>query len=170
MLLCVAVLRCNIIVRHFPLFYEGLSDIVLSQSLPVDNLRVVTDCVCPGDVVMYECTVCGGESTLTVWEGSGFRDCGSREIILSHPNSPGTISGICNNGEIIGHVLSAENGCYTSQLNVTFNDQLQNSTVICSADNGTHSSEIGRLMLSRNSGMFHNLSTVFNYTYNNIEY
>lgn len=156
-----------LIVHHFrPFFFfflankhEGLYDIVLSQSLPVENLRVVTDCVCPGDMVTYECTVCGGESALTVWSGSGFRDCGSGEIILSHPNSPGTKSGICNNGEITGHVLSAENGCYTSKLNVTFNDQLQNSTVICSADDGRHSNEIGRLMLSRNTGIF--LITLF---------
>ena len=104
-------------------------------------------------MVTYECTVCGGERTLTVWSGSGFR-CASGEIILSHPNTMGTTSGTCNNGEIIGHVLSAENGCYTSQLNITFNNQLQSSTVICSADNGTHSSEIGRQVLSRNTGIF----------------
>ena len=133
------------------LTFVGHDDVVLSQ---VEMLRAVTDCVCSGDVVTYECNVCGGNATVTVWSGSGFQ-CASNEIILSHRDFEGTgsESGVCNNREIVGQIEFAENECYLSQLNVTFNDQLQDSTVICSVDNGTFSSEIGRKVLRRSTGM-----------------
>lgn len=60
--------------------HAGLCDIVLS-ALQAENLHAITDCVCPGDVVTYECTVCGG--LVTVWGGSAFQ-CAKQEIILSN--------------------------------------------------------------------------------------
>ena len=33
-------------------------------------------------------------------------------------------SGVYNDGAIVGHGISAENDCYTSQLNITFTDGL----------------------------------------------
>ena len=131
--------------------FLGHDDIVLSQ---VEMLRAVTDCVCSGDVVTYECNVCGGNATLTVWSGSGFQ-CESNEILLSHRDfeRTGSESGVCNNGEIVGQIESAEKKCYLSQLNITFSDELQDSTVVCSVDNGTVSSQIDRKVLQRSTGM-----------------
>ena len=102
---------------------------------------------------MYEGNVCGGNATFTVWSGSVFQ-CTSGEITLSHSDfeRTGNVSGVCNEGKIVGRIESAKNECYLSQLNVTFSDELQNRTVVCSVDNGTHASEIGSAVLNRSTG------------------
>lgn len=121
-------------------------------SLQAENFHAITDCVCPGDVVTYECTVCGGR--VTVWGGSAFQ-CANQEILLSNRNfGTSGASGVCNDGAIVGRGISAENDCYTSQLNITFTDGLQNSTIVCSVDNGTYSRAIGRDLLRKSTGKY----------------
>ena len=122
------------------------------SSRPIENLHTITDCVCSNDVVTYECTICGGFAT--VWEGSAF-DCPSQEITLPNNNfgTPQAV-GVCNNGRIVARGLSMENGCYTSQLNVTFDAGLQFRAVICSADNGTHTREVGHDVLHASTGSY----------------
>ena len=119
-----------------------------------NSFDAITECVCPQDVITYECTVCGG--LLTVWEGSLF-ECASGQIILTNSEFgiPGAAFGVCNNGAVVGRGLSIEDGCYTSQLNVTFDARLQGRVVRCSVDDGTLSSEVGRDILSMSTGMHH---------------
>ena len=94
-------------------------------------------------MVTYECTVCGENDTITVWEESALQ-CPTGEITLTNRNFETTGAfRACNNGRIVAHGLSVENGCYTSQLNITFDAGLQGSSIACSVDNGTHSREIG---------------------------
>lgn len=113
----------------------------------------MTDCVCPGDVVTFECTVCSGIAAVTVWTGSGFQ-C-TNDILLRHSNfeRTGNESKICNDGQVVGRIESAQSGCFISKLNVTYTDALQNSTVECSADNGTVARKIGSEVLNRSTGM-----------------
>ena len=77
---------------------------------------------------------------MTVWGGNGFQ-CSSGEILIEHRNFITT--GECNNGRIVARGIRVENGCYTSQLNVTFDAGLQDSSIVCSVDNGTYSRQVG---------------------------
>ena len=47
-----------------------------------------------------------------------------------------------------------DNGCYTSQLNVTFDAGLQSHIVICSSDNRTHTREVGHEVLHASTGSY----------------
>ena len=116
-----------------------------------NNFRTINDCLCPEDVVLYECTVCGGLAT--VWEGSAFQ-CLSGEITLTHSDfgTPNAF-GVCNGGALIGRGLSVDNGCYISRLNVTFSAQLQGTTVSCSVDDGRIATKIASTVLNTSTGI-----------------
>ena len=59
---------------------------------------------------------------------------------------------VCNGGTVTAHG-SVEDGCLTSQLNITFSATLQGRTVICSVDNGTHASQVGIDVLALSTGI-----------------
>ena len=93
------------------------------------------NCSCLGDTLTFECTVMSELGT--IWRGSAF-NCSSsdheiyllRRDYLSHAS-------VCNNGMIRGRVVQLEEMIYTSQLNVTFNPGLTETTVECASDNGS---------------------------------
>ena len=93
-------------------------------------------CVCPGDKVIYRCTIQGEETGATIWTGSAFRGCQQDEILLQHslflPTS-GPI-GTCNNEDIVGHSLGVQGNNYTSQLNVTVTQDTAGKTITCAYD------------------------------------
>ena len=97
----------------------------------------LNNCVCPGDVLIYECTIAGGGATL--WKGSAF-DCPSvsNEIILRHSEFESE-NGNCNNEAItadsIGSTMVRNNlTCYTSRLNVTVSNEMNSRTIKCIHD------------------------------------
>ena len=59
----------------------------------------------------------------------------------------------CNGGTVAVHGISAENGCFTSQLDIVFDTGFQGRTVRCLVDNGTHASEIGSDVLTLSIGI-----------------
>ena len=122
------------------------------SSLPENTFRPITNCTCPQDVVIYECTVC---DLATAWEGTALGSCSGGEVALTSRDFMAPIMTIiCSGGRVAARGISVKDGCFTSQLNVTFNaTALQGTTVRCSADNGTHSSEVGRAMLTRSTGI-----------------
>ena len=78
-------------------------------------------CLCPGDVVIYECTVVGGITT--VWKGSIVDNLCQKsdyELRLIHEcyNSSEGTHGSCGYGSILGRSVGFENNSYTSQLHV----------------------------------------------------
>ena len=93
-------------------------------------------CVCPGDILAYQCTVMGGSGGATVWIGTAL-DCPSEEIILLHQHfteSGGTIRS-CNNSETtVPQSPYVQDDFYTSQLNVTIELDIAGKTVICVYD------------------------------------
>ena len=98
----------------------------------------ISGCVCPGDILTYECTVMGG--TATVWTGIAF-NCSrfsSTEIVLLHSRfiSANGTSFICNNGAIVVGGLSVDGNNYTSQLNVTVTPETIGKTIECHYDDG----------------------------------
>lgn len=91
---------------------------------------------CPGDALMYTCTIIGGGST--IWSGTAF-DCESKsdEIILRHSQFVSGTSGNCNNGAITARSLGRADTCYSSQLNLTFSSALNNKTIQCAYSSET---------------------------------
>ena len=97
---------------------------------------------------MLECTVLStfdheGEST--VWKGKFFRECSGTQsdIVLLHNRftvgSGAPNSTICNNGSVIGQILSVdpENATYTSRLIVVVNSGMIGQSISCEYDNGS---------------------------------
>jgi hypothetical protein len=106
------------------------------------NVGSINGCVCPDDTLTYECTVAAGSSTggtSTVWTGNAFICPPQNEIVLVHSRfeSANGISHSCNNGAIVGRILSVEDNNYTSQLNVTVIPNTAGKTITCIGDNGS---------------------------------
>ena len=90
----------------------------------------ITDCICPGYSVTYECTVIGGLGT--VWRGTAFNSCG--EIFLLHDRFGENYTKTCNNGEISGGSLGVFGSFYVSQLSVKVRFSSIGKTVQCAHD------------------------------------
>ena len=100
------------------------------------NVALTSGCVCPGDTLIYECTVTGGVAT--IWTGSAL-DCNHlKEIVLLHNRFLDGIAGSCNNGAIVVRSLSVQGDNYTSQLNVTVTSDTAGKTIECASDNGVN--------------------------------
>ena len=112
-------------------------------------------CLCPGDVVVYECTVSGGEgdaATIIIWRGGAFNcERSPNEITLLYNSHSLTenVSQFCNNGDIIARSVKVENTnyglSYTSQLHVSLISDLINSWIECVYDNGFNEALVGSL-------------------------
>ena len=88
------------------------------------------DCICPEDVVAFDCSVSGGLAT--IWRGSIFNCPNSgNQIILRHRNFENGVSGGCNDGEIVAYGSEITNKSYSSQLYVTVSPEMHNGTVEC---------------------------------------
>ena len=110
----------------------------------LDQLVVVSECVCPGRELRLECTVVGIGST--VWSGTAFNCSGQarNEILLRHTQFESGVVGQCNNGMIIGHshyrTFDGPNSTFTSQLIIQLpslnatNNTLEGKTVECIYD------------------------------------
>ena len=102
------------------------------------------NCACPGDIVMYECTVTSDYGGLTVWMGDFFCcSSGSLALELIHSQFNYERSGqasytwICNDGNKAARIISAENGNFTSHLNLTLTSDIVGKAIECAYDNGT---------------------------------
>ena len=88
-------------------------------------------CACSGEVLTYTCTIDGGNAT--IWGGSAF-DCAGNAIELTHLSFANGTSGKCNNGAILVQSVKVDKTFYTSKLNVTVSNGLDDKTVTCSSD------------------------------------
>lgn len=112
---------------------------LLAKGIP--QLTAKSDCLCPGQQALFECTIFGQGTT--VWQGSGFH-CNSDEIQLLHiTNQFEGVTNICNDGAIVARGVSAIGSCYTSQLNVTLDQGSNGTTIRCSYDDGSGTIDIG---------------------------
>ena len=93
-----------------------------------------SDCVCPGDILTYKCTIMSSFFGATVWTGGALSST-CPYIFLLH-NRFHSIKQ-CDNGTIVARSLSVEGNNYTSQLNVTITPNIIGKTVVCGYDNGT---------------------------------
>ena len=90
------------------------------------------DCTCDGHSQIYECTVSGGG--LTIWQGSAF-DCeqNHNRVLLRHSAyATKKAVGDCNGGAIMASSIGiSNNDYYTSILNITVGQEMNNETVEC---------------------------------------
>ena len=96
----------------------------------------MNECVCPGDKLIYRCTVQGDATGATVWKGTAFSGRPQDEILLHHRHftSTGGSTGTCNNGDTVGRSLGVQGNNYTSQLNVTITPDTAGKTIMCAYD------------------------------------
>lgn len=113
----------------------------MAQSESELNPGTTNGCVCPGDILTYNCTVHGSPGGFTVWTGTAF-DCPGNEIVLRHNLYLSTF-GTCNSGGIVARGIGVEGNKYTSQLhiNVTSDFSGKTSTVECIYDNGASTNQ-----------------------------
>lgn len=93
------------------------------------------ECVCPGDRILYECSIFGVGST--VWNGTLFYcPAQNNEICLLH-SSFDEMTMYCNttNRSVAVHAIKSENLCFTSQLTFSADAGVNQSTVTCVHDN-----------------------------------
>ena len=105
------------------------------------------DCVCQGSTLVYECNFTLG-ATL-VFKGSAL-DCPSTDneiTFVQRQNYNQSVIRSCNDGAIVAETV-IDSSIVSSRLNVTLNNKVMNQTsIICSVDNGTDVMDIGRLFL-----------------------
>ena len=103
------------------------------------------NCLCPGDVVTYECTVVGDYGGITIWMGDFFSCLADSQVIelvhsqliTNRPEGKAFNARTCNDGNIVGRIVRVENGRYISQLNVTLTSDIVGKSIECAYDNGT---------------------------------
>lgn len=101
------------------------------------RLVQLTDCVCLGYEVTYECTVCGDGALATLWSGSLF-ECLGGKITLRHSQFENSTSGECNSGTVIARSSGVDMDCHISQLTLlNLTQSYHNYTVKCSYINNT---------------------------------
>jgi hypothetical protein len=113
-----------------------------------------SDCVCPGDDQIYECTVVGGLGGITVWRGTAFNCEVGAAINLLHSQfvSEEGAFGNCNGGAIRGKSLRIENNKYISQLVVTLSSDMSDESIECVYDNGRTITPIGNFSIDLITG------------------
>ena len=120
-------------------------------------------CSCPGEFLVFTCTVVGGGVTL--WRGTAFNCPSDNEIILRHSQYvSGGASGECNGGAITGQGLqNVVNNHFISQLNITLSAALNGRSVECAYNDGQQTSRIGIFTLTIITGNNNHLNTFFFY-------
>ena len=111
---------------------------------------ITNDCACPGQTIVLECTVLATSENAggsTVWNGDFFRGCDSADTsvtLLHNRFTTVTASGAsnsitCNNGSIIGQILSVdpENVTYISQLTVIVGLEMIGQNISCEYDSSS---------------------------------
>jgi hypothetical protein len=121
-------------------------------SSSIENALVpISNCMCEGHDQVYECRVTG--SGATVWRGSAFNcDDTGNEIILLYSRF-GTAE-VCNDGAIIGRIISVENDTYVSQLTVVVSAKMTGKSINCFHDGPAGAPEelIGSSVLTLTTG------------------
>ena len=111
-----------------------------------DRLQLLNNggCNCPGESLIYQCTVLGERGGTTVWEGTAF-NCTSHEISLLHSTYEPNEGAYGDCGDITGKILRVNTNtvdsdnsteCYISQLIVPNSVDVAEKSIMCLYDDG----------------------------------
>ena len=111
-------------------------------------------CICPGDMLQFNCTAVG--SGVTIWTGSAFTRIMCSSISLNHIQFQANIDFgqllFCPDMKVSVRPLSVINDCYTSQLTLpSVIAEFNGSTVICYHDTD-QTNEIGTYTIMYTTG------------------
>ena len=107
-----------------------------------DNYLAITpeSCTCPGDVLVFECTVDGDGGTF--WQGAALQECLQNRILIRHSQFRGNghtdVNSCGASGTIVVRTISAVNNSFTTQLTIIVNQQLNGGTIECTSDSGRY--------------------------------
>lgn len=98
--------------------------------------------VCPGRIIMFECTVNGSLGDSTVWQGTALSDCeDNNEITLPHIRFENGTLRQCKNGSITGRSMrvddyntSSNYSLYVSQLVIVVQPEMIGKSIKCVHD------------------------------------
>ena len=108
------------------------------------GLLVVSECVCSGFNVTYECTTIGPGST--VWVLGDSQEC---EILLRHSQfASQTAVGRCMNGAVVGRGLQVDGNVFISRLSVLASTYLNGRIITCEYNDGASQRVIGNSTLT----------------------
>ena len=128
------------------LYYEG------STRTGANKIVQMSDCVCLGHNVTFECTVCGDGAT--VWSGTLLHDaCEPDTFVLRHNSFESGLE--CNNLAIRSTRISLDNNghqYFTSQLSFVANSSHDNKTVVCSHQSGPNETIINNVSIAITRG------------------
>ena len=139
------------------------------QDSTSNALVLLSNCICPGHEVTYQCTVCGGGAT--VWTGSLFDwQCPNNIILLRHmrfyrEDSSESLGG-CNNGTLtaksIEVITTNSTSCFVSQLSISasISTFIENSTIECVHNNGTSEIVVDMVSVTFTTGI-HAIQTLY---------
>ena len=103
--------------------------VIVGESLEND-LVIKSSCICPGYILILECTVVGTPFGATRWRGN-FLGCSNGIILLHNPERFTFDKDDCNDGSIVGQSLAVDGSCYISQLNITVSDDIIGKSIEC---------------------------------------
>ena len=108
------------------------------------SLRLVSDCVCSGYTVTYECVTMGPGSTIFILGSS--QEC---EIDLRHTQFTNDAAfGRCMDGVVIGRGITTDGTLYTSHLNISVISGVIGKTIRCDHYNGISQEVVGSTTLT----------------------
>ena len=126
---------------NFPVFFKLILILRMNPGHTEDNYSVITSesCTCPGDELIFECTIEGDAGTY--WQGTALEQCLQGRILIRHTQFLGgghTERNACGaSGTAIARTISAVNNTlFTTQLTIFANQRLNGSTVMCISDRG----------------------------------
>ena len=123
-------LLINILV-HLPGLSTHNSEIVLRQ---------VNSCTCPGQDLVFECTVVGDGGTY--WQGRALQNCSGGRLLVRHSQFDNGRNTTCGSTRpVVGLPFSRTNNSYTTQLIIFASQDLNGTTIACATDSGRNISE-----------------------------
>ena len=109
---------------------------------------LVTENKCTCETLTLECNVIGFGSTVLSLQGNSII-CDKITLLHTRYNSGTRSRAVCNNGatDLVGWSLGVEDNCFTSQLQIKFNDNFAENLVSCIYDNGTAEKVVGNYLI-----------------------
>ena len=139
--------------------------ITIAERESLMKLKSTSQCICPGDILTYECTI-EGDSGVTLWTGTLF-DCPQTEnrLVFVHRRFVNTTR-TCNNEAIVGRAVRVEGSNYTSQVNITVDPSMNGESVTCLSNVDFSNMLIGNSTIMLTTGMtmaeFYKSNTFYN--------
>ena len=114
-------------------------------------LTQVTSCTCPGQQLVFECTVVGDGGTY--WQGTALQNCSGGRLLVRHSqfeSGRNTTETCGSTGLVVSVPFSRANDSYNTQLIINASQYLYGTTIECATDSGRNVGE-SEVLLTRSN-------------------